>query len=156
MCVEDPFSQIQSHITKMFARVKNRGARNLWSFIHFIRNHKWNDEITASLLLQSRKYNWKMHPCQGAWLQDGWDCLPKWIHVVKNKEQSSIKYKATTKSQMKSWWKSLWFWNLVHSSKSGRPPVKKHTVVRHALCFWQFALFLLSLATHYREPWYDF
>ena len=87
-------------ITKMFARVKNWGARNLWSFIHFIRNHKWNDEITTSLLLQSRKYNWKMHPCQGAWLQDGWDCLPKRIHVVKNKEQSSIKYKATTKSQM--------------------------------------------------------
>ena len=28
---------------------------------------------------------------------------------------------------------------------------KRHTVVRRAFCFWQFALLFLVLATHYRE-----
>jgi len=30
---------------------------------------------------------------------------------------------------------------------------KRHTVVRHAFCFWRFALLFLGLATHYHESW---
>ena len=30
---------------------------------------------------------------------------------------------------------------------------KRHTVVRHAFCFWRFTLLFLDLATHYHESW---
>jgi len=31
--------------------------------------------------------------------------------------------------------------------------VCSYTVVRHAFCFWRFALLFLGLATHYHESW---
>jgi len=63
-------------------------------------------------------------------LQDGRECLPEWIHGVKNKKQSSImiygNHEITSeimKSQSKTWYhhRNRWFQNLVHFSKSERP-----------------------------------